>query len=319
MKNFKNFLGGALLLTLPLFVTSCEDVLGEWSRPTPQIPVPEPSVTYYVWNPTTNAFEEKTVTGITTLSETTTSWSGVCVVDKDVTIDGDVTATGDVELIIVDGAKLTINGKIVTASDLKIYGQKAQSGQIVVNNTATGNALEAKGLEIGGVVVNVTAPTTLSDFAIRTQGKTVIYAGNVTTTGGHAIFVDGNNLEIYGGTHDLTSDAQSLSAEKIIFAGGTINVTGSQTGGTGPVADADVEIKTTITELKITNSNGITENKMQYWIHMVDTEHITFGENAAIVGSTWNASTIVDGSSTTTYTGFTVSRADKTLTITPAP
>ena len=39
MKNsFKTLLGGALFLTLPMFLTSCEDILGEWDKPTPVTP-----------------------------------------------------------------------------------------------------------------------------------------------------------------------------------------------------------------------------------------------------------------------------------------
>lgn len=40
-KVFRTLLGGAFLLALPLFVTSCEDVLGHWEKPTPVNVVPE--------------------------------------------------------------------------------------------------------------------------------------------------------------------------------------------------------------------------------------------------------------------------------------
>ena len=36
--SFKTLLGGALLLTLPMFITSCDDILGEWDKPTPVTP-----------------------------------------------------------------------------------------------------------------------------------------------------------------------------------------------------------------------------------------------------------------------------------------
>lgn len=36
--SFKTLLGGALFLTLPMFLTSCDDILGEWDRPTPVTP-----------------------------------------------------------------------------------------------------------------------------------------------------------------------------------------------------------------------------------------------------------------------------------------
>lgn len=37
-----SILGGALLLALPLFLTSCDDILGEWSKPAPAVVTPEP-------------------------------------------------------------------------------------------------------------------------------------------------------------------------------------------------------------------------------------------------------------------------------------
>ena len=46
-QSIRFILGGALLLALPLFLTSCEDILGEWSRPAPNpvTPTPEPEPT----------------------------------------------------------------------------------------------------------------------------------------------------------------------------------------------------------------------------------------------------------------------------------
>lgn len=41
----KLILGGALLVALPLFLTSCEDILGEWSRPAPYPVAPTVAVT----------------------------------------------------------------------------------------------------------------------------------------------------------------------------------------------------------------------------------------------------------------------------------
>ena len=314
-----------LLLAGAMSMTSCDDVLGEWDRPTPQTPAVEPSVTYYAWDSESGSLKPKTITGgITNITETTTTWSGVCVVDKDVTITGDVTMADDVELIIADGAKLIINGKVAASThDLKLYGQEAKSGQFVVDNSAAaGKAIEVKGLEIAGLKVNVTAPTAASDYAIYAQGKAVIYDGSVTTAGGHAIYVDGNDLEIYGGTHDLTSNAEGLSANTITFAGGTISITGCASGSgatNGVIRDGNVVIKTTITKITITNSNGISENKMQNWINPADANTVTFGENAAIVGSTWNAYTIADNAtaiSAGTYDGFSFKREAKVLTIT---
>lgn len=46
-QSIKHLLGGAVLLALPMFLTSCEDILGEWSRPAPAVvtPVETPAAT----------------------------------------------------------------------------------------------------------------------------------------------------------------------------------------------------------------------------------------------------------------------------------
>ena len=43
--SIKLILRGALLLALPMFLTSCDDILGEWNRPAPNpvTPAPEPT------------------------------------------------------------------------------------------------------------------------------------------------------------------------------------------------------------------------------------------------------------------------------------
>lgn len=36
-QSIKHLLGGALLFALPMFLTSCDDILGEWDKPSPQV------------------------------------------------------------------------------------------------------------------------------------------------------------------------------------------------------------------------------------------------------------------------------------------
>ena len=45
MKLLKHLLGGAIMLALPLFLTSCDDILGTWDKPTPVTPAPTPTPT----------------------------------------------------------------------------------------------------------------------------------------------------------------------------------------------------------------------------------------------------------------------------------
>ena len=317
-----------LLLAGAMTLTSCDDILGEWDRPTPQTPAAaeeEPSVTFYVWDSTANKLVPKTVTGnITTITETTTTWSGVCVVDKDITITGEVIMDDDVELIIADGVKLTIIGKIADAAhSLKLYGQEAKSGQFVVDNSAAaGKAIEVKGLEIAGLKVNVKAQTTAGSAAINTSGKTVIYDGaDVTANGNQGIFVnDGGELEILGGTLNLTSVAQNIWGPSLIISGGTITASGDGNGGNGVINCTNVLIKNTISEIKITNTAVSTEEKLSYWLNgstslkfgTSDTHVNADGNNIAAGGTLSGGS--FDGIKIVRGTG---SPANKSLTITP--
>ena len=48
MKHLRQILGGVFFLSLPLLFSSCEDILGEWDRPTPaQVPVSPTKVYLY--------------------------------------------------------------------------------------------------------------------------------------------------------------------------------------------------------------------------------------------------------------------------------
>ena len=62
--------------------------------------------------------------------------AGTYVVEGEVTINGIITLNGNVDLIIKDGAKLTVNNQIVAYNkNLSIYGQANQTGQLVVNSS----------------------------------------------------------------------------------------------------------------------------------------------------------------------------------------
>ena len=59
-QSIKLLLGGAFLLSLPMFLTSCEDILGEWDKPAPVNVIVTPddggttdtSNQYYKWDGT---------------------------------------------------------------------------------------------------------------------------------------------------------------------------------------------------------------------------------------------------------------------------
>jgi hypothetical protein len=134
------------------------------------------------------------------------NWSaGTYVVEGDITIGGEISLSGDVELIIKDGAKLTVNG-IINGNDknaLNIYGQSEMTGQLIVNHSSD-VINNIKTLEVHSC--NVKATSSRNDccgfYAIKTFN---VYGGSVeaecTGSYGYGISLYSNvgKMNIYGG------------------------------------------------------------------------------------------------------------------------
>ena len=158
------------------------------------------------------------------VSATTKSWSGTYMVGGSVTINGDVECTGDVNLILLDGSRLTVNGHIYggTSSQpdsysLNIYAQSEGSnmGALYVDAGNNGNGIDVKNLAIHGGKSMIVAS---GDNALNASIK--IYGGDISATGYRGIFVmDG--LYIHGGNVVVTGDWSG-----VVAYGGNITVTG---------------------------------------------------------------------------------------------
>ena len=146
----------------------------------------------------------------TPMTSSTTAWSaGTYVVEGNVIINGTITLNGNVDLIIKDGAKLTVNNYIdgsASKYNLSIYGQANQTGQLVVNCTDDDAIFNTTTLEVHSCQVKAT--TSCVDaagfFAIE---EFYVYGGSVdaenTGSGdGYGINMAGSgsmNIYIYGG------------------------------------------------------------------------------------------------------------------------
>ena len=180
-----------------------------------------------------------------TVSSSTTSWSGTYTVDGSVTINGDVECTGDVNLILLDGSKLTVNGHIFggTSSQpdsysLNIYAQSEGSNmgalyiEAVDNDPdAINNNIVVKNLAIhGGKIV-----ATNGEQALEAYGPFKIYGGDISATGSYqGIMATKGGLEIHGGTVVANGGTNGIYgyACNVTITGG--NVTANSTGnGTG--------------------------------------------------------------------------------------
>ena len=204
-------------------------------------------------------FTKQTAASVTAMTNTTTSWSGWYTVSGNVTITGDVGLTADTHLILQDGAKLTINGKInayyaAMGRNLYIYGQEKGDGKLNVTNSS-GAAIETgysfttgKIVEIHGGEITVKAT---GDYGpgIYSSGINV-YGGKLTAESKATMGIlfgkdgGGNNFKVYGGEVYATSlkttgtgnpygiSGTDTANDVLMVYGGKVNGTGG-TGGQG--------------------------------------------------------------------------------------
>lgn len=207
---------------------------------------------------TNNASTEGTCTDYTTVATDTTTWGTAgnttwYVVSGEVTISSRVTVNGTVNLILRDGAKLTVNGGIGLndGNTLNIYPE-TENGTGELNANASSNKCAGIGgtyassysvacgtLTIHGGVIKATGAengpgigNSGQGYAKATQeaGTVIIYAGNVTATGGNYgsagigggwAYTGGCNVEIYGGTVLANVGDDPVGAQGIGYAGGS--------------------------------------------------------------------------------------------------
>jgi hypothetical protein len=130
--------------------------------------------------------------------------AGTYVVEGDVTINGIIILNGAVDLIIKDGAKLTVNNYIYGSSkNLSIYGQANQTGQLVVNSSSSHAIRDMTTFEVHGC--QVTATSSAHNYSgIYNIVTFNVYGGSVdaehTGSNGYGIrLTSSGSMNIYGG------------------------------------------------------------------------------------------------------------------------
>ena len=175
-----------------------------------------------------------------TSSATGVTWeAGTYLVSADATIEGNVTLAGNVNLILCDGATLTINGKFVNPQDasgnytysMNIYGQSAGTGKLtIVNNDMNGIAHH---LNVHGGVITLTDGGV--DQGFEMTGRFNLFHGTINAYGSHGGVIALGDMYMYGGI--ITAGAENYSAglyanQNFTMTGGTINAQcGSQGEG----------------------------------------------------------------------------------------
>ena len=229
MKQIKNILAAATLLALPMTFTSCEDILGEWSKP-----VPSQGKFIVYTDKDTKTFVDIPADAIVWTGTVAPGdlAAGTYVVEGNVVCSGKIILQGETKLILKDGAKLTVDRiSYITGGILNIYGQsddEATMGQLVCNE-----GIAAGEINIYGGNITTTGGTYIPAVQSYVADMT-IYAGilRATSASVEAILVHPDKtLTINGGTVIARSTAPychaGISTGSFVINGGTVEAYGS--------------------------------------------------------------------------------------------
>lgn len=216
-------LGGALLLSLSMCLTSCEDVLGHWEKPTPpectvtSLSLDKTSLVLYKDGGEKTATLKPTLVGSPGLDQVIfiSSHPSVATVDEET---GEVTAVDGGEAIITASI-----GDLKVDCEVKVYHMKhdISTGDAVIPANeqweiiGTSNTYKITIKDMATAVLNGVTITSTTGSCIETSGS----------TGSNIILVDGTT-----NTMDAHGDINGSAA--INTAGGPLNILG-QTKGTG--------------------------------------------------------------------------------------
>ena len=178
----------------------------------------------------------------TVLDGSKTSLPSGCYVAKgNVSYDSGLNFGGNVQLILADGASLTVTKQnyalYVDNGSLTIYGQAQGTGQLHVSNTrGTG---------------------------IWVSGTLTIYGGSVETsgTGGNGISAEGD-ITVNGGSvkNEATNGDGIFSKGNITVNGGSVKAKVNDSYGNGIFVDGNITLNGGSVEAEATNSTGISAN-----------------------------------------------------------
>lgn len=233
-------------------------VNGKFYRSTVVMAAAAASGTYREYSDRTN-FDNVAIGGATTITSGTSTWAaGTYVVSGNVAITEDVHLTGDVNLILCDGAELTVNGCIFGGADyehgfvykLNIYGQALGTGKLTVDysgshslGVVTASELNIHGgiITVGGTGVyqglepnvfniyhgTINASGIVSGIAL--MGNAHIYGGSITSLGNYQAAINlpngGKTLTISGGTVTAVNNGASTGIETVyglVITGGSV-------------------------------------------------------------------------------------------------
>ena len=181
-------------------------------------------------------FTKKTLdSDYATVTNTTASWSGWLMVSGNVTIDGNVMLAGNTNLILQDGATLTINGTINCNNNLIIYGQGKGDGKLnVTKNDGTAIDGNPQNIDIHGGEITVTAGN--ASVGIFVMSSEIRVLGGKLTVEAESTGISCSNMSVFGGEVDATSTSTSSGiscSSSLIVYGGKVKGTGARSEDKG--------------------------------------------------------------------------------------
>ena len=193
------------------------------------------------WNETAEAVDFATkAAGCTEIANDfsgaiTSGWYAVT--GSNVVIDGDVALAGDTNIILCDGAKLTVNGNVSAQEDaethkpvvkLNIYSQDDDNGKGILNINGS-EAIKHVLLSVHGGTVTATGT---GNYGRGINYCSVnVYGGSIKalTNGISACGMMGTDyLNVYGGSFEANGNGTSVYDNAIVIANGLVTVYGGK-------------------------------------------------------------------------------------------
>lgn len=206
--------------------------------------------TYRVYTDGTQYTDVAIPDGAITVTSSTTAWSaGTYVVSSDVAISETITLSGDANLILCDGAELTVNGCIFGGADydhgfiysLSIYGQTSGTGKLTIDYSGDHSlgVLTASNLIIHGGEITVGGSGVFQGIEPRELN---VYHGTVEASGiANGILAMSGGIHIYGG--ELTASSTAYGQALCLPEGGsTMTVSGGKVKATTAATAAAIDI-----------------------------------------------------------------------------
>ena len=188
------------------------------------------SVKYYDYNATSKQFSQVTIDpymdelqGVCSADTDVEIDGGYYIVFGNVTVNGTLTVSDDTDLILGDGATLTVtNGVVLDGGDLSVYAQTldtAKMGSLVVTATSANKAaIGGDGdLVVNGGIITATGAANAAGIGSNAEGA----CGNITLYGGVITAAGGSDAAGIGCGRDGSCGTITVGETLSVFAGDT--------------------------------------------------------------------------------------------------